>query len=69
MTFTGYGGSYQDILVRKVFNPFTEETGIKVNVVPTPNLAKIKAQMITGNVEWDVLPASLMDQRKASGSR
>lgn len=54
VTFTAYGGTYQDILVRKVFNPFTEETGIKVNVVPAPNLAKIKAQMLTGNVEWDV---------------
>nr|WP_249812544.1 ABC transporter substrate-binding protein [Bradyrhizobium sp. 141] len=54
VTFTAYGGSYQDLLIRNVFNPFTKETGIKVNVVPAPELAKIKAQQLTGAVEWDI---------------
>ncbi|WP_271627701.1 hypothetical protein [Bradyrhizobium sp. CCBAU 11445] len=54
VTFTGYGGSYQETLVNTVMNPFTEETGIKVNVVPIPDLAKVKAQLLTGNLEWDI---------------
>lgn len=54
VTFTAYGGSYQDLLIKNVFNPFTKETGIKVNVVPAPELGKIKAQQLTGAVEWDV---------------
>nr|WP_249812869.1 ABC transporter substrate-binding protein [Bradyrhizobium sp. 141] len=54
VTFTAYGGTYQDLLVRNVFKPFTEETGIKVNLIPGPELAKIRAQLLTGNVEWDV---------------
>ncbi|MGY4157978.1 putative spermidine/putrescine transport system substrate-binding protein [Bradyrhizobium sp. USDA 4461] len=58
VTFTGYGGSYQETLVKTVMNPFTEETGIKVNVVPIPDLAKVKAQLLTGNVEWDIYETS-----------
>lgn len=54
VTFTGYGGAYQEALVKLALNPFTEETGIKVNVVPAPDLAKVKAQILTGNVQWDV---------------
>lgn len=54
VTFTGHGGSFQDALVKAVFTPFTEETGIKVNIVPAPDMAKIKAMELMGNVEWDV---------------
>lgn len=48
------GGSYQDAMIKHVLEPFTKETGINVRVVPTPDLAKIKAQLVTGNVEWDL---------------
>lgn len=54
VTFTGYGGSFQEILEKQVMKAFTEETGIKVNIVPVPELARVKAQLLTGNVEWDV---------------
>ncbi|MCP3392261.1 ABC transporter substrate-binding protein [Bradyrhizobium sp. CCGB12] len=52
--FVSYGGSYQDALARYVMKPFAEETGIKVGFVPAPELAKIKAQLLTGNVDWDI---------------
>ncbi|WP_163160879.1 ABC transporter substrate-binding protein [Bradyrhizobium uaiense] len=55
VTLTSTGGSYQENVTRTVLTPFTEETGIKVNIVPMPNMAKIKAQLLTGNVEWDVV--------------
>lgn len=54
LTVTSFGGSFQEILVNTVTNPFTEETGIKVNIVPTPDITKLKAQELTGNVEFDV---------------
>ncbi|TIS77867.1 MAG: extracellular solute-binding protein, partial [Mesorhizobium sp.] len=67
LTFTGYGGSYQEAVVKNVINPFTEETGIKVNVVPAPDLARVKAQQLTGNVEWDVFDGSSTEG--ATGSK
>ena len=42
-----------------MFKPFAEETGIKVIDTSTPNVAKIKAQVDTGNVEWDCVYTSL----------
>lgn len=54
VTMVGWGGSFQDALVKYVMNPFTDETGIRVNFVPAPDMAKIKAMLLTGNVEWDV---------------
>ncbi|MFK4719194.1 putative spermidine/putrescine transport system substrate-binding protein [Bradyrhizobium niftali] len=54
LTLTSYGGSYQESLIKTVTIPFSEETGIKVNIVPTPDIAKLKAQELTGNVEFDV---------------
>ncbi|MDA9445869.1 ABC transporter substrate-binding protein [Bradyrhizobium sp. CCBAU 21360] len=67
LTFTGYGGSYQENLTKFAINPFTEETGIKVNVVPAPDLARVKAQLLTGNVEWDVFDGN--GAQMASGSK
>ncbi|MER8390269.1 ABC transporter substrate-binding protein [Mesorhizobium sp. M1380] len=66
VTFCGYGGSYQDIIVEHALKPFTEETGIKVNVVPAPDMAKVKAQVMMGNVEWDVYDVT--DSSAAFGS-
>ncbi|MDA9489637.1 extracellular solute-binding protein [Bradyrhizobium sp. CCBAU 11361] len=54
VTYVSFGGTFQEIEQKYVTVPFAEETGIKVNVVPAPDLAKIKAQQLTGNVEWDV---------------
>ncbi|WGR93426.1 ABC transporter substrate-binding protein [Bradyrhizobium sp. ISRA443] len=67
VTFTAYGGSYQQLLEKYVLGPFTEETGIKVNVVPGPELAKVKAQLLTGNVEWDIYTGA--GARAAVGSK
>ncbi|QQO23692.1 extracellular solute-binding protein [Bradyrhizobium diazoefficiens] len=41
-------------MVKTVINPFSEETGIKVNIVARPDMAKVKAQQLTGNVYFDV---------------
>lgn len=67
VTMVGYGGSYQELLVAEVMNPFRKETGIEVKFVNTPELAKIKAMQLMGNVEWDVFAS--LDTQLASGSR
>ncbi|MCP3419870.1 ABC transporter substrate-binding protein [Bradyrhizobium brasilense] len=58
LTMVSYGGSYQDALVRTVTSPFTKETGIQVKFVNAPDLAKVKAMLLTGNVEWDIFEGS-----------
>lgn len=58
VTMTSYGGKLQEIFAKNVTDPFTEETGIRVNFVPTPDIAKLKAQELTGNVEIDVFDTS-----------
>lgn len=67
VTITSTGGTFLDSMVKYVFSPFTEETGIKVNPVPAPDLAKIKAMQITGNVAWDIYQNA--GTNLASGSR
>lgn len=57
LTFVTWGGSYREAVEKAVIEPFTAETGIKVNVIDTPDLAKVKAQVMTGNVQWDVFDA------------
>lgn len=54
VTMVSYGGSYQEAQTKHVFEPFTKETGITVNVVPPPGFDKIKAMQQTGNVTIDV---------------
>ncbi|WP_050425878.1 extracellular solute-binding protein [Bradyrhizobium tropiciagri] len=67
VTMVAWGGTYQDVLERTVVTPFSEETGIKVNMIPAPDLAKIKAMLLTGNVEWDLYTNT--GARLASGSK
>ena len=51
--FCGWGGSYQDAQREVFFEPFTKETGIKVIDTTMPSTSKVKAQIDSGNVEWD----------------
>lgn len=57
LVFVTWGGSYRTGLEEGIIKPFTAETGINVTVIDTPDLAKVKAQITTGNVEWDVFDA------------
>lgn len=67
VTMCNYGGSYQDATVKAVYDPFTKETGITVNITPYPGLDKVKAMQLTGNVELDVWLGS--GGEAASGSK
>lgn len=52
-----YGGSYQEMIKSCFADPFTKETGIEVVFSGVPDFAKLKAQVMTGNPEWDVFDA------------
>lgn len=67
VTICSYGGSYQEASIKAVYGPFTQETGIKVNVIPFPGLDKVKAMQLTGNVEIDIWMSG--DQDTAAGSK
>lgn len=53
-----FGGSWADIVKQVIADPFTKEAGIEVSIANGPDLAKAKAQVETGNLEWDILDGS-----------
>ncbi|WP_206958075.1 ABC transporter substrate-binding protein [Trinickia acidisoli] len=57
MSLVSWGGDYRRAVEESVVNPFMKETGIQVTIVDTPDMAKLRAQVMTGNVEWDVFDA------------
>lgn len=59
ITVCSYGGTYNKALETVFAVPFTKETGIKVVLVSFPNYAKMKAQVTSGNIEWDVVEPSI----------
>lgn len=52
-----YGGQYEEWLRKIFWDPFTADTGIKVVATAAMDMAKLKAGVTTGNVEWDVVEA------------
>jgi putative spermidine/putrescine transport system substrate-binding protein len=54
ISFVSFGGSYGDFVKEEWIKPFKAETGIDVEYVTGPDLAKVKAQVTSKNVEWDV---------------
>lgn len=57
ITVVGYGGSAADFNRQEIIPPFTKETGINVQMVAGPDLAKLKAQVQADRVEWDIYEA------------
>jgi hypothetical protein len=55
LVFVGFGGSYQDGQTKALFEPFEKETGIKVVQTTGVDLAKLRAQQQSNNVEWDLI--------------
>src|SRR5690554_4904716 len=58
IVMVSYGGSYADALKEVIADPFTKATGVPVQILNTPDLARVKAQITSGNVEWDIFDAS-----------
>lgn len=58
LIMVSYGGSYADALKEVIASPFTKASGVPVQILDTPDLAKVKAQITSGNVNWDIFDAS-----------
>ena len=55
IVFVGFGGTYQEGQTKALFEPFEKETGIKVIQTTGVDLAKLRAQVQSKNVEWDFI--------------
>jgi putative spermidine/putrescine transport system substrate-binding protein len=55
LVMVGWGGANQEMYEKIFVAAFTRDTGIPVVMDSGPDLAKIKAQVMTGNVTWDVV--------------
>jgi putative spermidine/putrescine transport system substrate-binding protein len=55
LVFAGFGGDYQTGQTKAFFEPFEKETGIKIIQTTGVDLAKLRAQVQSGNIEWDFL--------------
>lgn len=61
MTFTSYGGGFQDGQEKAFVEPFAEITGAEVLTDEPTDTAKIKTQVESGNVMWDVVDSGADD--------
>ena len=55
LVFSGFGGAYQTGQTKALFEPFEKQTGIKIVQTTGVDLAKLRAQVQSGNVEWDFI--------------
>ncbi|MGI9372986.1 MAG: extracellular solute-binding protein, partial [Hyphomicrobiales bacterium] len=62
ITAVSWGGAYTKSQVKAYHEPFTKETGVKINSVDyNGGVAEIKAQVEAGNVTWDIVDVELSD--------
>jgi putative spermidine/putrescine transport system substrate-binding protein len=54
ISLISWGGAYRRAIQTAFVDPFTKETGIEVQIADTPDLAKVKAQVTSGDIQWDV---------------
>ncbi|MGW3690637.1 extracellular solute-binding protein [Streptomyces sp. NPDC005125] len=55
VTVTSYGGSYNDQLTKTILTPFAKKTGIRPTLLANTSLAGLKAQVQSGDVQWDLV--------------
>ncbi len=60
-----WGGSWTAAEEAAFFKPFTEQTGIRVRTVAPVSYAKLKAQVQSGNYEWDITAITQADLLRA----
>ncbi|GAA1177461.1 ABC transporter substrate-binding protein [Nesterenkonia xinjiangensis] len=69
LVVASWGGSGTEAQREHWYEPFTEETGIEIVEVTPPASAQLKAQVDSGNVEWDLalLEGAAIDALNADG--
>jgi len=55
LVFASWGGAYQEAVETAWIEPFAAATGTKILRDTEPEVARIRAMVETGNVEWDVV--------------
>ena len=55
VTVTSYGGSYNDQLTQTILDPFSKQSGIQTTLLANTSLAALKAQVQSGDVQWDLV--------------
>lgn len=58
LTFVSYGGIFQDGQTQAAIDPFAKESGARVLQDGPTETAKIKTQVESGNVTWDVVDST-----------
>ncbi len=67
LVIVSWGGSYQDAQRKAHFEPFEKSTGAKiVEIKEGPRIAKLKAMVDSGNIEWDVIDFETSDLLRAA---
>src|SRR5258708_7493167 len=62
VVMAGGTGAYVDLVKKYFYGPFTEATGIKIDIIGGSygeRIAKLKAMSITKAVEWDAIAMSI----------
>ena len=59
IVIAGWGGSRTTAMREVMFKPFEAATGIRVKDDGPPEAAKVKAQVDSGNITWDILDTDI----------
>ena len=66
LTVVSWGGAYGAAQTKHVIDPFQKDTGTKVLFEDyTGGVAEIKAQVESGNIQWDVVDFEVIDLERA----
>jgi putative spermidine/putrescine transport system substrate-binding protein len=55
LVIVSWGGTYAEAVETAFLKPFTNDTGVPVTVASGPDMARVRAQVRTGNIDWDLL--------------
>lgn len=55
LVICSWGGAYQEAQRKSMFEPFEKETGLKIVEASPTDYGKLKAMVLSGNVEWDLV--------------
>lgn len=65
LTVTSYGGSYNDQLTSTILKPFANKTNIQPKLLANTSLAALKAQVESGDVQWDLVEITAPEYEQA----
>ena len=66
ITVVSWGGPYEHSQVKAYFEPFTERTGIRIDIARYDGgLDELRRQVSRGKVTWDVVDMTMADNRAA----